>query len=206
MSLLIKIPNYPPWLCIHEYSYEGGFKIITWLNEDSALMSPKCPWKRVLASGRQPSGWPCCSKRSLLLRWEPKKMKGAWVWPKSFSSLTFCIFKDEREHDKTFPMRMQISPHQAVFSAHSYCHCFRKLCECRLWLDVLENSHGEEPFISQASAITGACSHRQNHLLEFVENGSPKRYGPGVHHSIPGNLHRCHSNKILSLSSLSPWV
>lgn len=70
-----------------------------------------------------------------------------------------------------------------------------KLCECRLWLDVLENSQGEEPFISQASAITGACSHRHNHLLELVEIGSPKRYELGVHHSIPGNLCRCHSNK-----------
>lgn len=33
-------------------------------NEDSDLISPKCPQERerVLASGKQPSGWPRCSK------------------------------------------------------------------------------------------------------------------------------------------------
>lgn len=72
-----------------------------------------------------------------------------------------------------------------------------ELCECRLWLVVLENSQGEEPFISQASAITEAYSHRHNHLLKLLEIGSPKRYGLGVHHSIQGNLCRCHSSKII---------
>lgn len=75
-----------------------------------------------------------------------------------------------------------------------------KVCECGLWLNVLENSQGEEPFISRASAITEACSHRHNHLLELLEIGSPKRYGLGVHHSIQGNLCTCHSNEnILSV-------
>lgn len=66
-----------------------------------------------------------------------------------------------------------------------------------MWLDVLENSQGEEPFISQAWAITEACSHRHNHLLELLENGSTKWCGLRVHHSVQGNFFKCHSNKSL---------
>lgn len=69
------------------------------------------------------------------------------------------------------------------------------LCRCGLWLDVNENSQGEEPFISQAAAITEACSHRHNHLLELLEIGSPKWYGLRVHQSIQDNFYRCHSSE-----------
>lgn len=127
-------------------------------------------------------------------------MKGPSVYlAKAHSSLTFCIFEDESEHNNMLSQCTHITSRElrGVFSACLYCHCFMKLCECRLQLDVLENSQGEEPFISQASAITEACSHRHNHLLELLEIGSPKRYGLGVHHFIQGNLCRCHSNKIL---------
>lgn len=104
------------------------------------------------------------------------------------SVLTFCIYENKSSHNtKLSQCTIPISPPAILFFlACLYCHHFMKVCECGLWLNVLENSQGEEPFISQASAITEACSHRHNHLLELLEIGSPKRYGLGVHHSIKG--------------------
>lgn len=114
------------------------------------------------------------------------------------SALTFCIYENKSSHNtKLSQCTIPISPPAILFfffSACLYCHHFMKVCECGLWLNVLENSQGEEPFISQASAITEACSHRHNHLLELLEIGSPKRY-----HSIQGNLCRCHSSKNIFL-------
>lgn len=97
---------------------------------------------------------------------------------------------------------------KALFlSACLCCHCSVDLCECRLWLDVLENSQGEEPFISRASVITQACSHRHNHLLEVLEIGSAKRLGLGACRLVQGNLCWCHSKKFpLSVLAQSLWV
>lgn len=61
MPMFIKIPNYPKWLGIHEYSSEGEMKVTSFGHtKDSALIFSKCPWEKVLASGKTPSGWPRC--------------------------------------------------------------------------------------------------------------------------------------------------
>lgn len=120
------------------------------------------------------------------------------IWPKPTHRSPFVSLRMKANITTCYhSVRTSTRENWGVFSVCLYCHCFMKLCGCKLWLDVLENSQGEEPFISQASAITEACSHRHNHLLELLEIGSPKRYGLGVHHFIQGNLCRCHSNKIL---------
>lgn len=78
-----------------------------------------------------------------------------------------------------------------------------KVCECGLWFDVSENSQGDEPFISQTSAITEACSHRHNHLLELLENGSPKWYITPYKAISVGVT----QTKVFPLSLLSPqWI
>lgn len=114
------------------------------------------------------------------------------------ASPTFVSLRMKADITKYYHCIRISPPANRAFSACLYCHRFMKVSECGLWLDVLENSQGEEPFISQASAITEACTHRHNHLLELLKIGSPKWYGLGVHHSIQGNFCRCHSNKNLS--------
>lgn len=169
-------------------------------NEDSDLISPKCPQERerVLASGKQPSGWPRCSK------WVTSFERGMekWrvpqpIWQRLAQRSPFVSMRIKAAITQNYPSvlyRYLLQQSFFFFSACLYCHHFMKVCECGLWLNVLENSQGEEPFISQASAITEACSHRHNHLLELLEIGSPKRY-----HSIQGNLCRCHSSKNIFL-------
>lgn len=169
-------------------------------NEDSDLISPKCPWERESPCLRETTIWlTSLFKVGHFILEGNRKMKGSSVYlATARSSLTFYVFEDESRHYKYYHC-IHISPpgKNSFFSACLYCHPFMKVCECGLWLNVLKNSQGEDPFISQASAITEACSHRHNHLLELLEIGSPKRYGLGVYHSIQGNFCRCHSNKSL---------
>lgn len=199
MPVFIKIPNYPKWLCIHEYSSEGDMKVTSFgHNDDSALISSKCPWEKVLASGKT-AIWLTSLLKAGHFIWEWNwDMKGPSVYLARAHSPHLLYHCGWNQHNKILSQCTQIiCPELPSFSTCLYCHCFMKLCECRLWLVVLENSQGEEPFISQASAITEAYSHRHNHLLKLLEIGSPKRYGLGVHHSIQGNLCRCHSSKII---------
>lgn len=123
------------------------------------------------------------------------------------SSLTFVALRVKSAITKHFHCICLLPPANSV-SACLYCHHFMKgvYCKCGTWLNVLENSQGEEPFISQAWAITEACSRRHNHLLELLENGSTKWYGLGVHHFVQGNFLKCHSNKSLfSVLAKASW-
>lgn len=97
MPLLIKMPNYPKWLCSMNIPPRVIWRLSFGRNKDSDLISPKCPrGERVLASGKQPSGWPRCSK------WVASFEKGIENW-----SIPQSIWPQLARHSPFVSLRMK---------------------------------------------------------------------------------------------------
>lgn len=163
-------------------------------NKDSDLISPKCPWES-LPRGNNHLVDLAVQCGSFHLRGESKNEGSLSLCGHSSLNAHICIFEDESRHNKILSLYTHVtsSKQRVSFSMFVLPSFYEGVW---VWAVVgCENSQGEEPFISQGSAITEACSHRHNHLLELLEIGSPKWYGLGVHHSIQGNFCMCHSNK-----------
>ena len=139
-------------------------------NKDSDLISPECPWES-LPGGNNHLFDLAIQSGSFHLSGGSKNEGSISLFGRGSLIVHLCFFEDER--------------HNRMSSLYSHIPSSKRrvvctvivLCRCGLLLDVFENSQGEAPFISQASAITEARSHRHNHLLELLKTGSPKWYG-----------------------------
>lgn len=167
-------------------------------HKDSNLISPKCPCESLPRGNNHLADLPVQSG-PVLLRGESNNDGSLSLFGHSSLKAHLCVFWRWKQAQQNI-MYTRVTSSKL---------CFQLVCtvivfwRCGLYWMCWRNSQGDEPFISQASAITEACSHGHNHLLKLVEIRSLKLYWFGVDFSIKDIFCGCHWDQILSVPAES---
>lgn len=176
-------------------------------NKDSALISPKCPWESPCL--RETAIWLTSLFKAGHFIWEGNgKMKGPSVYlAKAHSSLTFCIFEDESEHNNMLSQCTHITSRelrgvfQRVCTVIVLWSCVSVGCSWMCWRIPKVKSHlyhKPQLLLRLVATSTTICwsSWKLGHLkdMDLGYITSYKAICVGVTQT-----------KFFSLSLLSPW-